>query len=198
MSIYINVSNTFKTRSKTGIQRVVREVVSRLVKRQDVILITWYKTDFYQLSSVQEITNFLAAHPFEPQKKIKISELNKRDIFFDPDASWGDAYDIKQLYQLLKKQGVILTKLHHDAVPVLFPQYAQPHTVFSYTDNFTASLQYCDYWLCTTQTVRSDLSKISNTIDAGEPVTKVVPLGADFSQNGQQPNEELTHIEYGI
>ncbi len=196
MTIYINVSNTFNRRAKTGIQRVVREVVSRLVCRQDVILIAWSKSAFYQISLAQEVEKFLTAQTFTPQKKVDIAGLQQGDIFFDPDASWGDAYDIKQLYQLLKQQGVILTKLHHDAVPVLFPHFSHPNTVFSYTDNFIASLQYCDYWLCTSQTVCSDLLNIADSIDIGQVMTHVIHLGADFKQSKDTTQSLIVAVDY--
>lgn len=195
MTTYINVTHTFSTRGKRGVQRVVRQVVSRLVKRTDIVLIVWFKSGFHKLS-LDEVNSLLAASLFEPQNKIKIDKLNKGDIFFDIDASWIDIYDINQLYQLLKYQGVILVKMHYDAIPVLFPQFS-PNAVFSYTDNFSASLQYCDYWLCISQTVRAELLKIATTIDAGQPVVEVIPLGADFNQNGKTQNEELADIEYG-
>ncbi len=64
MTVYVNISNTFNTQAKTGIQRVVREVISRLVKK-DIVLIVWFKAAFYQLEC-QEVTSLLAGDSFEP------------------------------------------------------------------------------------------------------------------------------------
>ncbi len=197
MTVYINVSNTFRTLSKTGIQRVVREVVSRLILKKDITLIVWFKTGFYQLSLDQEISRFLAARAFVPQNKINIVDLKAGDVFFDLDGSAGDIYEIKQLFQRLKKQGIILIKMHYDAVPILLPQFSHINTGFSFTDNFTAALQFIDYWLCISQTVRSDLLKIADGVEVGEPVTQVIPLGADFNQYGKQQNVTVAHVEYG-
>lgn len=197
--IYINITNTFRSLAKTGIQRVVREFVSRVSQQENINLVAWYKSDFYSLSSAQEIDSLLNAVHFTPQKTIAIETLKKGDVFFDIDASWGDPYDIMQLYSSLKKRGVILVKMHYDAVPVLFPFFSHPNTVFAYTDNFTAALQYCDYWLCISKTVYFDLLKIANNINIniGEPFSRVVPLGADFSHAKNQEKTELPFAKYG-
>jgi glycosyltransferase involved in cell wall biosynthesis len=197
MTVYINVSNTFNTRMKSGIQRVVREIVSRLYRDDGIALIAWDKDAFCRLVSSSEITDFLEARHSHPGQRVSLDELTKGDFFFDLDASWGDPYDIDQLFRLLKKRGVIIIKLHYDAVPVLFPEFSHPNTVFSYTENFAAALQYSDYWLCISNTVERDFHAITQSLEVGCPVTRVLPLGADFNLAATQEEVSLPTAELG-
>ena len=197
MTVYINVSNTFNTRMKSGIQRVVREIVSRLYRDDGIALIAWDKDAFCRLVSSSEITDFLEARHSQPGQRVSLDELTKGDFFFDLDASWGDPYDIDQLFRLLKKRGVIIIKLHYDAVPVLFPEFSHPSTVFSYTENFAAALQYSDYWLCISNTVERDFHAITQSLEVGCPVTRVLPLGADFNLAATQEEVSLPTAELG-
>ncbi len=89
MTVYINVSNTFNTRMKSGIQRVVREIVSRIYRDDGIALIAWDKDAFCRLASSSEITNFLEARHSHPGQRVSLDELTKGDFFFDLDAYSG-------------------------------------------------------------------------------------------------------------
>ena len=180
MTVYVNVSSTANTREKTGIQRVVRQITAGLYSTDEIIPVVWQEAGFYQFSS-DEFQQFLAAQQLALKQKIDIGAMRKGDVFMDIDASWSDRYDVLQLYHKLKARGVIIIKLHYDVVPVLYPQFSHANTVFAYTENFTAALQYADYWMCISQTVQEDLCKISSAIGIGRPNKAILPLGADFS-----------------
>jgi glycosyltransferase involved in cell wall biosynthesis len=180
MTVYVNVSSTANTRAKTGIQRVVRQITAGLYSTDEIIPIAWQGAGFCVFSS-NEFQQFLAAEQLTLEQKIDIGALCKGDMFVDIDASWSDPYDVLQLYQKLKAAGVTIIKMHYDAVPILYPQFSHVNTVFAYTENFTAALQYADYWICISQTVYKDLQKISSAIGIGRPNKAILPLGADFS-----------------
>ncbi|MEP4485950.1 MAG: glycosyltransferase family 1 protein [Halioglobus sp.] len=181
MTVYTNISNTFNIRMKSGIQRVVREIVARVYQDDDIALIAWNNDAFYHLGADDQVANFLDAKESHTEQRFSFDQLARGDIFLDLDASWSDPYDIEQLFRQLKSRGVIIVKLHCDAVPVLFPEFSHPNTVFAFTENFTAALQYSDYWLCISHTVEQDLHKIAESLNVGRPVTQVLPLGADFN-----------------
>jgi len=180
MTTYINVTNTATTMTKTGIQRVVREFTSQLWSQDNINFICWVDDSFRLLEAQQDLDNFLNAKPIKPTKVISLESLATGDIFLDIDASWGDDYCVRTLYQKLKSNGVIIAKFHYDAVPILFPHFSHENTVFAYSENFSAALQYADYWLCISKTVERDLIRIAEKIGAGKPTTKVVELGSDF------------------
>jgi|GEM_PF-3058584 len=186
MTTYINVTNTALSMTKTGIQRVVRELASQLWSQGDIQFICWWK-DSFRLLEQQDLENLLKAKSISPKKDIRIDSLQKGDIFLDIDASWGDEYCARTLFQKLKKNGITLAKLHYDAVPILFPHFSHENTVFAYSENFSAGLQYADYWLCISKTVERDLIAIAEKIGAGTPTTKVIELGSDFEIKEAKP-----------
>ena len=91
--IYINITNSYTTGAKTGIQRVVRELGFRLSKCEDARLVVIVEARVYILADSDEIANFVMVKNFMPKEKLIFSDFKRGDIFFDIDASWGDAYD---------------------------------------------------------------------------------------------------------
>ncbi|MBM9513023.1 glycosyltransferase family 4 protein [Desulfogranum marinum] len=180
MNIYINVANTYRLKGKSGIQRVVRELVSRLSERDNIYFLVWYRDDFYLITEKADFGFFCEGREFYPDVKMALENFNPGDCFFDLDASWLDQYCIYSLYGALKEAGVILIKMHYDAVPVLFPQYSHVNTVFNYTDNFSTALQFADYWVCISNTVKKDLETIASKLAVRQPRAVVIDLGADF------------------
>jgi len=195
MTTYINVTNTALSMTKTGIQRVVRELTSQLWSKDDIHFICWWKDNFRQLDD-DDLKNLLAAKSVSPKKDVPLSAIKKGDIFLDIDASWGDEYCARTLFQKLKKNGVIIAKFHYDAVPILFPHFSHENTVFAYSENFSAALQYADYWLCISKTVERDLISIAEKIGAGIPTTKVIELGSDFEIKGSSPAKKKRKRPY--
>ena len=187
MKIYLNVSNTVFTRSRTGIQRVVRQLCAGLVCDENFIALAWQTKAFYRLTAA-DVAGLLAAEELSLENKFDFGNIERGDVFFDLDASWADPYDITRLYKLLKKSGVIVVKMHYDAVPVLYPQFSHANTVFAYTENFAAALQYADHWITISNTVYGDLRDICRSIEIAEPSCTVLPLGADFGEGLQSGN----------
>ena len=178
--IYLNVTNTVRTQAKTGIQRVVRELASRLNVLNNFTLIAW-SGDFFSQLSANDCDSFLNAKVVG-QLSSKVN-FEKGDYFFDIDGSWGDPYCASTLFKMLRSMGVVIIKMHYDAVPILFKAYSHPNTVFSYFENFSASLKYADYWLCISKTVEADLLAIAKNVNAPTPISTVVKLGSDFEQS---------------
>ena len=129
MRIYINVTNSFQSLGRTGIQRVVKELVSGCYSMEDVQLVAFNLGAFHIFGDDVEYEKYQHGQSFVPKKRLALDEFQKNDVFFDIDASWGDPYDIETLFRYLKKQGVRIVKLHYDAVPILHSQYAHPNTV---------------------------------------------------------------------
>lgn len=179
-TIYINATNTFQTRAKTGIQRAVRELGRRLSASPGYHIIVLHEGELRILRDRDEMAALLDARAFTPRHRIAMSEFRAGDIFFDIDASWGDPCRVIPLWLELKQRGCILVKMHYDAVPILFPQYSHADTVYRYIENFSAALRYMDYWVCNSNTVERDLHRIVHDIGMGGVSTRICPLGADI------------------
>lgn len=183
--IYINATNSFQTRVRTGIQRVVRELGKRLSVDPDYRLVAIHGESFYVLQDDDEIAAFMAGESFTPRHRIDLDAIRAGDVFFDVDASWGDPCQVAALWRRLKRQGCILAKLHHDAVPLLYPHFSHETTAYRYLENFAAAVRYMDYWICNSRTVERDLHRIVRETGLGDVQTFVCQFGADISTTGQ-------------
>lgn len=183
---YLNLSNTFHTRARTGIQRVVRELGSRLAREHDCELLVIDQGRLFLLDVVEELPLLLEGRVFHPRRQVGIEHFQQGDLLLDLDASWWDAYDCAALWQALKARECRLVKFHHDAVPILFPKLAHPNTIWRFLENFTAAVHHADYWVCTTQTVARDLERIFCEARLGRALSKVCGLGADLP-DGTRP-----------
>lgn len=179
--IYVNATNSFHTRAKTGIQRAVRELGSRLGIDPGYRLVVLHEGSFHVLQGDDEMDAFMEGQSFAPRHPIDLDTIHAGDVFFDVDASWGDPCQIAPLWQFLKRRKCIMVKMHYDAVPLLFPQYSHENTVYRYIENFAAALRYMDYWICNSRAVERDLHRLVREMDMGGVKTFVCPLGADIS-----------------
>ncbi|GGF75194.1 hypothetical protein GCM10011332_31510 [Terasakiella brassicae] len=182
MTIFINISNTVNSLNTTGIQRVVRQFIIRWQRYDHIVFLGWDGEYFHTIDRADDIDNVINARSITYRSPFILDQYNEGDVFYDIDASWGDSYDIKDLYKKLKKRGVIIVKMHFDAVPILTPQFSHKDTVFKYCENFSAAIDYADYWTCISQTVEDDLHKICQKLNVSQVFSSVIPLGADFNR----------------
>ncbi len=200
-TLYIDITNTAHTGAKTGIQRVVRELSRRLdTEPLHIVFLRFHRPDriYYRFSSFGDGM----AQPFPPPQgsgaALEFSQFTAGDMFFDLDAAWGDPLDRYSLLPKLKRQGVIIICMHYDAVPVLFPNFSHPNTVFRYTGHFAAHLDYADYFICISDTVKKDLERLSLQITGRRVNAFTLPLGADFQNGNLKDMEVRTEPEPGV
>ena len=190
--IYVNATNSFHTRARTGIQRAVRELGNRLRVDPDYRLVVLHEGAFCVLQGDEEMDAFMDGRPFAPRHPIDLGAIRAGDVFFDIDASWGDPCEVAPLWQFLKRRKCIMVKMHYDAVPLLFPSYSHENTVYRYMENFSAAIRYMDYWVCNSRAVERDLHRIVRETGMGGVKTFVCPLGANISVAEQpRPPESL-------
>ena len=185
--IYIDISNTYTTRAYTGIQRVVRELSGRLAKTDLPINFLHFekkKECFYRLPAPDTALDPNQDPPATPGDQFCVSEIGCGDIFIELDAAWGDPLDRYSLLTVLKKRGAIIVCMHYDAVPVLFPDFSHPNTVYRYTRYLSAHMDLADYFICISNTVKKDLDSLSLQITNRRVNAFTLPLGADFKKNG--------------
>ncbi|MCC8396976.1 glycosyltransferase family 4 protein [Paraburkholderia sp. MMS20-SJTR3] len=171
--LYVDVTNTIKTGARTGIQRVVREIATRL-RANNVQLVT------YQRSLKGFVTVAMNDGDFASSNS-ELVTFAEGDIYFDIDASWGDGISKWALYRDLKINGVRIVNMHYDAVPILSPQNSHPTTVIRYVEHFFAALSFSDLFVCISEAVRDDASKIASEIQSRCPPMVTIPMGGNFS-----------------
>lgn len=178
--IYLNVTNTIVTGAKTGIQRVVRELGSRLPQLGQCRLVVFRDSEPYELANSSEVDLFHSGQNFRSGRLMALRDIGRGDVFFDIDASWHDTYGPGAVWRQLKQQGSLLVRLHYDAIPLVAPQYFSPTTVFRYVENFSSALALFDYWICISRTTEIELARVAKALDGGRPVSRVFELGSDI------------------
>ena len=188
-AIYVDISNTYISKATTGIQRVVRELSRRLALSVPEMVFIHFNREkgcYYKLQSPAISLDCACV-----KSRIKtgtadddffFTDLNRGDIFIELDAAWGDPLDRYSLLAMLKTKGVIIICMHYDAVPVLFPDFSHPSTVYRYTGYIAAHLDFADYFICISDTVKTDLQKLSLKITNRKVTAFTIPLGADFDK----------------
>ena len=183
--IYVDISNTLVTSAKTGIQRVVRELSWRLRQSvSDLTLIFFERSQgrYLTLATVGNSPENIFTENINFADGPALDNFSPGDVFVEMDAAWGDPLDRSSLLPRLKAQGVIIVCLHFDAVPVLFPDFSHPNTVYRYCSYLAAHLDFADYFICISETVKKDLQKLSLELTNRGISGFTIPLGADFDK----------------
>ena len=127
MRIYTDISCFCRTNYRAGIQRVLRELLGRLL-RQDGLPIAPLRYDessrtFLGLDSAS-VLGWLEADegPLGEtalRGKVTIDDFAPGDLFFDLDAAWVTTWRRSDLYPRLKDRGVKIVSYIYDIIPYL-------------------------------------------------------------------------------
>lgn len=207
MKIYIDVTFLLNVNFLTGVQRVVREVVTRLLKNKNfsVVLFSW-KSDEENLSVI-DAEDFLDCFEKEmiPAKAIKtvrqitINDVSAGDVFFDIDAVWNPSNHRRaEVYPEVKKNGAKIVVFVHDVIPVKHPKFCKQETLFRFLSGYiVAVLQYSDMVISSTQSVLDDFNSLANKLDCKNIKCRSSWLGADFKKS-ESLTEEVSDIAIEI
>jgi glycosyltransferase involved in cell wall biosynthesis len=185
--LVIDVGNTFRTGSRTGIQRVVRQLAYGLKTGDEsgTRLVVYDVADggYFELGEAQSLRRAGGLDDISPEDRraFDLAGLGPRDIFLDIDSAWNEPLDRGSLYRFLKRRGAILVTLHYDAIPVLFPEYCHPDTVVRFAEHLAQQLHYSDYVLTISSRVDRDLKELARRLLGRSVTSEVIPLGADFA-----------------
>jgi glycosyltransferase involved in cell wall biosynthesis len=200
ITINIEVSDMLRTRLFTGIQRVMREVVPRLISASDdgefrVRFLrfdpTNHSLDVLTEASMTEF--FVDPSKFvETESRIEISSLGSRDIFFDLDSSWNSALRRSALYAMLNQQDVRIVTYIYDLVPVKFPRRVHSDTLRNWLTFISAVLTYSDLVITDSRAAEIDFLDLKESMQVIRHIpTVVTKLGSDIAPAGDPTPEEL-------
>lgn len=203
-TINIDITDLYKSKAKTGIQRVVREISQRLVidAREDftVRLLAFDATKhMYEVFDNKDVYNYINGKidNMEAVKTIKIESLGKSDVMFDVDSSWNIPLKRPYLYEKLKKQQVYIITYLYDLVPIHSPQYAHENTVRNFITFISAVYAYTDLVMCDSRSTEKDFLELKDSIGVKRQIpTVVTKLGADFIKAAKPTEDEIKSIEH--
>lgn len=204
MKVFIDVSNLMHVNFISGIQRVVREVVTRLAEdsRLELVLLEYQERE--NRFGILSLSAFLTYYRDGIGKKeeirtphsIGLGEFPHGSIFLELDSVWHSRCRRMVLYPDLKARGVKIAVCYQDLIPIMWPEYAAAETICAFLGYMTACVTYGDLFISSTRTNIEYLHDFMGQIGVENPAPCAVSwLGTDFAgQQGHRPGKRLEEI----
>ncbi len=179
--LLVDVSEIIKSDARTGIQRVVRSIVSALFTNppdgyQIVLIYTSNQWKGYKIAS--EYMQSFSSNPGASTKNSFI-KVNKGDVFLGLDL-YFDVINQQAFFSRLHQRGVRTYFLLHDLLPIQMPQMfvSEMQATFSNWLNFISQM---DGVICVSQTVADEYFR---WLRSHQPKRSSDPLNIGWSHNG--------------
>lgn len=191
MKVYIDVSNLMHVNFISGIQRVVREVVVRLVDYPglEVILLEYREQEGrFGILSLPAFQAFYRddcgdKEGIRTSQRIRPEEFPHGSVLLELDSVWHSHCSRMVLYPELKARGVGIAVCYQDLIPIMWPEYAAEETICAFLGYMTACVTYGDLFLSSTQTNIGYLQDFMRQIGVENPAPCAVSwLGMDFGK----------------
>lgn len=199
MKIYIDVSVLTLATFVTGIQRVTREISTRLIGEGEAEVVLLYyngaEDSYYRIDN-EAFVRYYVAHKGVKEKmitkqKVKLEEIGPGTVFFDLDAAWMCRMKRSYLLPILKEQGARIVAHIYDIISITHPQYCLERGVYNFMDFIGAHLQYADTFIVNARATVDELEKLAARVGVELPTCHVVPLGADFHAPKEVSDREV-------
>lgn len=188
MKIYIDVTNLLNTAFLTGIQRVVREVVIRLIKKDRHEIMLLYYNEYYNHYIEVNRTSFYrwfgegegSRQELFTERIVFLDSFMPGDVFFDLDGNWSLSMKRSVLLPKLKNNGVKLVVYIYDLIPITHPQFCHGNTVNNFISYVGAYLQYADLIMASTESTLDAIRSLEDQLGLPHVPSYATWLGADF------------------
>lgn len=185
--VYIDISQFLAYRKLTGIQRVIIESVSRLIKDTIdglEIKVIYYQNDSYYYMKNKEVLKFfrdIDNYKFKKYYKFNIYKVNNVEkILLELDAVWNSNLKRETLYPKLKKQGFKIYNFIYDLIPILFPEYMRDNTKNNFRFFLDVVSKYSDLIFFDSNSSKNDFTQLIEIKSRKKVEKKVLYLGSDF------------------
>lgn len=175
---YLDVTNTYFTGAKTGIQRVVRRHAYYLEKKGYQLVVS--KDGLFWILDDAEKAVLFDSQKLQKREFLQEIKFNTGDCYVDLDATWGDRCATNDKYLYLKDKGVIIISLFHDTIPLDNPEFCHKNTTLNWLQDCAAKILFADMLLVTNPVVKEKLINLSKRLKIKKPVVHVIPLGCDI------------------
>lgn len=187
--IFLDITDLNRTKAKTGIQRVVKEIYLRMIQDKELkykptAIVFNSSTGLYDEISKQDVAKLLDGDGGDFNSVSSISPENiggDGDIFLDVDSAWNIANKRGYIYQKLKNSGVYIISYVYDLVPLKKPELAHENTVKNFAIYMSAVIAYADLVMCDSRSTEKDFVELVEALEVGRNIPTVVTmLGSDF------------------
>jgi len=110
-------------------------------------------------------------------------------IWLDLEPTWHNPEPRSEVLPRMRAAGIHNAVLVADVMPELFPKWFDPSQRDRFGDWLRAHLRDSELFLCISERTAADLKTVAARLEAPEPETVVIPLGADFPVVDPQPVE---------
>ena len=200
-TIYIDISEFLLNRKTTGIQRVIRELITRLLNYNSTLHILTTKkesTTFMKLDN-EELPSFLKNiqnYSFKNFTNIDIySENSKNKIFLDIDTVWNAKISRETLYPKLKASNFKIYNFIYDLIPLLFPEYLYAKSKENFPTYLQSVYKYSDLVIFNSNSSKNDFLELkkNSLISRGIP-TKTITLGSNYTNVQKRQESNYKHL----
>ena len=204
MILYIEISSYVSSRAYSGIQRVVREFLYRVVEHEQRIeaRVIYFDMQIYRyiVLDIDEVGAFVAdprGYEFvDLSHRIEIDDIGDGDIFLDMDAVWSDGLKRAFLYPRLHSQGTKIINFIHDMIPIIRPYSTHRDIVRNFTTFVDALYRYSDMVLFNSRSSQRDFSQIKEQIGCSRYIPhRVVKLGSSLFAQDDLPIVDSRYSE---
>jgi len=187
MILYIDISEFLKTRFSTGIQRVIKEFLKRVISEDFSVYILSFDTaeQKYKTIDILEMDDFLKNTQYYEFKKLKDIDLFKNSletkIFFEIDAVWNADNKREKLYKKLKSHNFKIYNFIYDLIPINLPALLRENTKQNFPSFIQSVHNYSDFIFFDSFSAQQDYKTLKNKKHITRNIsTQVVNLGSDF------------------
>lgn len=207
--IVIDITSLVSVSFISGIQRVVREIVTRMVAKRSneytqfcLIAYNLHRRSYCSVSVKDFLDCYMhgriKSSKLIPKELYSFDDLGAADMFFDIDSVWNNRMRRSFLLPILKLQGVMIVVHIFDIIPILNPQYCDDLTTIRFMDYLGAHLLHADMIIANTHSTIHDIETLSENIGSKKMECACVPLGANFLNTeiseGYQNNVDQTAV----
>lgn len=190
MKIYIDITCLLRVNYVTGIQRVVREVVLKMIAhdRLKIVLIKGCGG----IGQYTRVDNDAFVKRYgengdpnldpDTGRRIRFERLGPDDVFFDIDGVWNLSVKRNALYPRLKGQGVKIAVFIHDIIPITHPQYCPEETVLCFMSYIGAVLQYADLLITSARSTLDAIGRLEKQLGLSEIPGCASWFGSDYKK----------------
>ena len=194
MKVYIDVTNMVSVNFLTGIQRVVREVAIRMLKRDDLEIVLLAYAEDKKCFEILNNEEFLKVYLYDngdknllrTHRRCTVEQIEEGSVFFDIDSVWNSRLRRSEICPIMKANGVKLAVFVHDIIPVTHPQFCHSNTMYFFMNYIGAYIQYADIIVTSTQSTLDEINKLSDQLHLERKPGFVTSLGADFKMEKKQ------------
>ncbi len=191
MRIHIDVSCFSRTNYRAGIQRVLREVLGRLLRKDGLpISLLRYEESvrtFQRIDSkkfMEWLEKFDGALGDDALLGlVTLDDFAPGDVFFDFDAAWAATWRRSDLYPRLRESGVKVVSYIYDIIPYTNPEVLHLGFVTNFLYYLGAVIQYSDVILASTQSVLDEIASLQKKLGLRRTRSRATWLGADFRRD---------------